>query len=181
MNRIVLASVAIAASTIVGVLGMSSRDAAPAPLGSTTARSGSAGIADVTNVKDFGAVGDGKTNDSAAVSAAHSAAKASKTILYFPPGTYNIRQLVPGPYDRIIGAGWQRTILRPVDSSASLIYINRDAQLNGYSIEIADLTLFGFRTGSGHGIEATATRDGAAMLRLHDVQVDGFEGQIVFP
>lgn len=47
-----------------------------------------AGSADFTNVKDYGAVGDGSTNDSAAVDSAVAALPAAGGILYFPPGTY---------------------------------------------------------------------------------------------
>ena len=47
----------------------------------------------IYNVKDFGAVGDGSTNDQAAISAAVSAAGSSGTI-YFPSGTYLVNSTV---------------------------------------------------------------------------------------
>ena len=46
-------------------------------------------FADVVNVKDFGAVGDGVADDTAAIQAAYNAASAGQQI-YIPYGTYNI-------------------------------------------------------------------------------------------
>jgi hypothetical protein len=40
------------------------------------------------NVKDYGATGDGTTDDTAAIAAAHTAAKAVKGEVFFPPGNY---------------------------------------------------------------------------------------------
>jgi hypothetical protein len=56
--------------------------------GSTTARSLANRFADVVNVKDFGAVGDGVTDDTAAIQTAINAATGKQLIL--PSGTYKI-------------------------------------------------------------------------------------------
>lgn len=45
------------------------------------------------NVKDFGAVGDGVTNDSTAIQSAITAAKAAKKSVFFPDGVYVISSL----------------------------------------------------------------------------------------
>lgn len=45
-------------------------------------------LREVVSVKDFGAVGDGVTDDSAAITAAQNAATAAGAVLYFPAGTY---------------------------------------------------------------------------------------------
>ena len=52
-------------------------------------RTAQAKARDVVSVKDFGATGDGVTNDAAAIQAAVNAATANQTI-YFPPGTYAV-------------------------------------------------------------------------------------------
>ena len=49
----------------------------------------------IFNVKDYGAVGDGVTDDSAAVIAAEDAADEDGGILWFPPGTYKLSSNVP--------------------------------------------------------------------------------------
>lgn len=48
-------------------------------------------FADVLNVKDFGAKGDGSTNDTSAIQAALNRASSTKTPLFMPSGTYMIR------------------------------------------------------------------------------------------
>lgn len=59
--------------------------------GASTTRTLPARLADVTNVRDFGAVGDGVTDDLAAITAAYNwTANANRGTLYFPPGTYNV-------------------------------------------------------------------------------------------
>lgn len=45
------------------------------------------------NVKDYGAVGDGETDDTAAIVAAMQAG----STLYFPPGTYKFSRVRPRP------------------------------------------------------------------------------------
>ena len=63
-------------------------DALVKSTGSTTARSLANRFADVVNVKDFGAVGNGVTIDSTAIQAAANAIPASGGVLYFPNSIY---------------------------------------------------------------------------------------------
>lgn len=56
--------------------------------GSTTARSLAARFAECTNVKDFGATGNGSTDDTSALQAAFTYAASNGKRLYFPRGTY---------------------------------------------------------------------------------------------
>ncbi len=46
------------------------------------------------SVKSFGAVGDGVTDDTAAIVAAINAATADQPVVYFPPGTYVVSQRI---------------------------------------------------------------------------------------
>jgi hypothetical protein len=64
----------------------------------------------VFNVRDFGAVADGTTDDTAAVQRAIDAARAGGTVL-FPPGTYRITSVMIRPGIRYLGYG--ATIERP--------------------------------------------------------------------
>lgn len=66
-------------------------------------------LRDVVSVNDFGTVGDGVADDTAAIQAAWTAA-ATKP-LYFPPGTYRITAALSGPLTELVGAGQGRTII----------------------------------------------------------------------
>ena len=70
-----------------------------APVGKTTA--GVAAPLPEFNVKDYGAVGDGVTNDSASVQAAINAAQAVNATVVFPPGDYLVDGLTAGTYGQV--------------------------------------------------------------------------------
>lgn len=64
---------------------------------------------DPINVRDYGAVGDGTTDDNSAVQSALAAAAGGK--LWFPPGTYMITEAMePDDDTTITGDGWQSII-----------------------------------------------------------------------
>ena len=82
------------------------------PAGSgATARSAQAKMRDFVSVKDFGAVGDGIANDTAAIQAAVAALPSTGGGLYFPAGTYLVSSAItlnkPGVY---YGDGWATNI-----------------------------------------------------------------------
>jgi len=62
--------------------------------GSTTARSLATRFAEVTNVKDYGAVGDGSTDDAPAIQAAIDAATTNGGSVFFPQGTYSVEAII---------------------------------------------------------------------------------------
>src|SRR5512137_1122999 len=49
---------------------------------------------EVANVRDFGAVGDGKVDDTRAVKSAYEVVRAAGGTVYFPPGRYRFNLLV---------------------------------------------------------------------------------------
>lgn len=65
------------------------------------------------NVKDFGAVGNGSTNDTTAVQAALTAAAATGGTVFVPAGTYQVAGLTIASNVRLLGTG-QGSILRAV-------------------------------------------------------------------
>jgi hypothetical protein len=72
--------------------------------GSTTGRTLRDRFADVVNVRDFGALGDGTTNDTAAVQAAVDAAVAAGGgTVFFPPGTYMVTSVNVQEGIRLLG------------------------------------------------------------------------------
>lgn len=69
------------------------------------------------NVKDYGAVGDGVTNDTVAIANALSAALISSRKLYFPSGTYlsdliSLTQTSSNRAIELLGDGWQTTLIK---------------------------------------------------------------------
>ena len=76
---------------------------------SAVARSVQDKLRETVSVKDFGAVGDGVADDSAAFIAARAAANGQK--IYAPAGTYKLNQVVTGSTDLILEGDGPSTIL----------------------------------------------------------------------
>jgi hypothetical protein len=111
---------------------------------------------DVVNVKDFGAVGDGVTDDTLAINRAiqqiysavylDSSTKIRRTI-NFPAGNYAVTDtiLIP-PYAKLVGDGRDNTIFTSSNATAP-IFKTVDSQYNGAgatkpkSVVIADMQL----------------------------------------
>jgi len=93
--------------------------------GSTTARTLENRFADVVNVKDFGAVGDGVTNDTTAIQNAITIVGTSGGgIVYFPSGTYLSSGVsIINDAVHIIGSGKESTIVKYVGTSASAVFV----------------------------------------------------------
>jgi hypothetical protein len=100
--------------------------------GSTTARTMQARAADVCNVKDYGALGDGATDDTAAFAAALAAC----TTVFVPTGTFVVSSIAFGGSTdpntsatllgkRLIGSGMSTTTIQAKTGTAAtnLIYI----------------------------------------------------------
>jgi hypothetical protein len=77
-----------------------------------TTRTVAAKLADVISVKDFGAVGDGTTDDTAAIQAAINAASGGNSTVYIPDGVYRITSGLTIPDDGITieGQGFGRSL-----------------------------------------------------------------------
>lgn len=95
------------------------------------------------DVKDYGAVGDGVTDDSGAIQSAFSSLD-NDTIgeIYFPPGNYRINsQLsISNKEVHIRGAGQGVTILQGRMVTGTLLYLAQDSYLNYTTIEGMTLT-----------------------------------------
>jgi hypothetical protein len=109
--------------------------------GSTTARNLDDRFADVINVKDFGAVGDGVADDRTALTNAIATGKP----VYLPPGTYKIEYNVTNcftlPANTIIyGDGNEATKLLFVASGAAIPY-SELFKTAGENITIKDITI----------------------------------------
>lgn len=98
--------------------------------GTTTARTLAAHLGDRVNVKNFGATGDGTTNDSTAVLAAFAAGRLLTygAHIYFPTGKYNLSSLTASSCLRVFngarvsGDGYPNTILKWNDDTGVSLF-----------------------------------------------------------
>lgn len=114
------------------------------------------------NVLDFGAVGDGVTDDTAAIQAAINASNG----IYFPSGTYFITAALDVPNSRVLrGESRQSTIIKRTDGNQQII----DGfavgvpilYLRGTWVDVENMTLTGIVT------DTTAIRFSAAGANSH--------------
>jgi hypothetical protein len=90
--------------------------------GSTTARSLALRFSETVNVKDYGAVGNGVADDTAAVTAAVTAAAGKR--LYFPTGTYMISSIVCSSSILILGDGHTSVIKQLASTVAHMVTVS---------------------------------------------------------
>lgn len=123
---------------------------------------------DFLSVKDtdFGATGDGTTDDTAAIQAALDAAQTKQKAVFIPGGEYTYTQLVWPRGVRIFGEGCMGT-LETNDKYSQTVLVQRDGNENsgiilrpegsqGADLYMSDLLLIGpsaITTGTYHGIE----------------------------
>lgn len=84
------------------------------PSGTTTARGVRARFGEVANVRDFGALGDGVTDDTAAIQAAVDGLPAIGGTIYFPPGTYLFTTTVFLPSNTTVKGDGPATIMKAI-------------------------------------------------------------------
>ena len=100
--------------------------------GSTTARTLANRFADVVNVKDFGAVGDGVADDTAAIQAAINAAAASGGgFVFFNKGSYRITSAISINSSGIVLAGQGRWSTEIVQSTTNARILNINGMFSG--------------------------------------------------
>ena len=148
----------------------------------------------VFNVKDYGAKGDGSTDDTAAIQAAVDAARNSTTgnsAVYFPPGNYQVDSVKIYPGTHIVGSGvaddgsgyHRGTELRQNSGqSEALVYTDNavitDLTTHFHNTRISDIRLRGHATSNtaatNHGIHwKHRTGD---LMALRNVRVADFHG-----
>lgn len=146
--------------------------------GSTTSRLLANRFADVTNVKDFGAVGDGVTNDTAAVAAAYTYAKSTGGALFFPAGTYLGQYTFDGEAP-VYGAGIRRTVLKPSDTSSYCVELygsGGDSDLGAY---ISNLSIESTgKVGTGLQLGRLTLDSGLSNAKIDKLEIKGFQYNI---
>lgn len=135
------------------------------------------------SVMDFGAVGDGVADDTAAIQAAIDSMAGSYqptvltnlnpgSTLFFPAGVYKITAplVVTKSCSRLIGDGWNNTILRYGGSGLiTEIIVFRDSN----NSELSYMRLDGNASSGAQGAKACLGIDLAAFFTSHDVYMTG--------
>ena len=124
------------------------------------------------NVLDYGATGNGSTDDTVAIQAAASAA--TNRVLYVPAGTYRLTSVITIPVTTSIqgeGIGKTNFVQATANTgafktaSASLAYL----QWNGFTVTGA-----GYGTGTSIGVLMGETTYGTNYCQLHNIEVTNF-------
>lgn len=121
-----------------------------------------------TNVKTFGATGDGFTNDRAAIQAAITAAGTQGGV-YFPPGTYVINSALIVANDNVtlLGAGYKASRLFLANSSNSSMIVSADDGVQRYGMRIAELALI------GNAANQTGSSPAISIRGMNEARLDG--------
>jgi hypothetical protein len=153
-----------------GALIISSADVSFLQAGSgAVVRTAQSKMRDVVSVKDFGAVGDGVADDTAAIQAASTAAATQYKSLYFPSGVYLVTALSVPSYAHWIGEGCDNTTIKTTSLAAQVIL-----SINGKT----EVELEGFRF---YGIKNTTANYGGGIqvynsnrVYIHDCTFENF-------
>lgn len=168
---------------VVAATGASGALAATPPSGVGAASTGAQ-----LNVRDFGAKGDGKTPDTAAVQAAIDAAGKVEGAVYFPPGTYLCHDLKARPHMALVADPvWifrgetHGAVLQLDDAKAKCLLDITGA----YGVRVRGLMLNGIRQTPKpvHGIHLDNPRAWSKKedtVCIDDVKVQGFSGHGIF-
>lgn len=106
----------------------------------------------IVNVKDYGATGDGVTDDTTAVQAAITA----KYGVYFPSGTYIVSNLILRDGSRLFGDGYSSILQMKAGATGDMIY----AGSAGKRIFVDNLNLYGGDDTDHASVETVGDRNG---------------------
>ena len=130
------------------------------------ARSAQDKMRDAVSVKDFGAVGDGVVNDTAAIQAAEDACAASGQALLFPAGTYRCNSGITKKSVNWIGEGKYDTKLAYYGSATFINATGTDPSRKLFTI--SDMELNGTNAGAAAiGITLGWNQRSTPLVRVH--------------
>lgn len=128
------------------------------------------GSSSVINVKDYGATGDGSTNDTAAIQAAINAATGK--VVYFPAGFYSHTTLTISSPMKIVGDGPDLTYLKYRSTTGNSIVIDcSSAIITG--LMISDLSIWSASAkSSGYAISQLAATGALYFSEISNVKIE---------
>jgi hypothetical protein len=140
--------------------------------GGSVARSVQDHFGEVANVRDFGAVGDGLTDDTAAVQAAVNEALSSRKACYAPAGNYKLTGPItvglPASGFKLFGDGQDVTRFTPTSNTANVFNITSGSQNH---VEICDFSVAYTALTQTSGAIFNVTMCGG--LNFHDIYTFG--------
>jgi hypothetical protein len=115
-------------------------------------RTAQAKMRDVVSVKDFGAVGDGVTDDATAINAALTSVQSTGGVVEFGPGTFVVGSTIQIPDNCAIqGQGQRGATTIKLKSSANVNIVEAKSGTGGNGIGIYDLTFDGNQDNNTQG------------------------------
>lgn len=133
-------------------------------LSGATARTVNDKLQESVSVKDFGATGDGSTDDTTAIQAAINASYGST--LYFPAGTYIVSALTVSNSLNLVGVGYTFTTLK-LKNSANNIPLTISAATN---VSMSDLTVDGNKANNASGFSCVRINGASDAPEFHRVR-----------
>lgn len=158
--------------------------------GSTTARSLQTKLDEVVSVLDFGAKGDGATDDTAAINNAlyqlycvQDTSAITRKTLYFPPGIYLLTtdELKVPAYAHMIGSGQEKTFLKQQTAGGKTVLRTADSNQNvSSSIGTGSAVTPRYITITGMTLWNTTGHDVALVEQSNEVRFNdvGFKGRL---
>jgi|21_taG_2_1085346.scaffolds.fasta_scaffold08726_1 hypothetical protein len=157
--------------------------------GSTSARSLQSKLDDFVSVLDFGAKGDGATDDTAAINNAlyqlycvQDTSTVTRRALYFPPGTYLLTtdELKVPAYAHMIGAGQEKTFIKQQTTFKSVIRTADSDQNISASIGTGSAITPRYITLTGMTLWQSQAYDVAIIEQCNEVRFNnvGFKGRL---
>lgn len=141
----------------------------------------------VFNVKSYGAVGDGTTDDTTAIQAAiDAAAAANGGIVFFPQAVYKVTSLNLKNYVHLKGVGngytWndatprKGSVIKTAATSGDMLAFSPGGGDGFQGVSIEGLRLEGPGTGTGNGIRVQSSSTAETGITLRDLYVEKFGG-----
>jgi Pectate lyase superfamily protein len=104
---------------------------------------------EIINAIDYGATGNGTTDDTAAIQAAITAATSQKKILRIPAGTYVVSSsLTLSATNWLVGDGKNNTIIQYSGSSSAIICSGWGGKIQGLSVVVTNASANGIEVGT---------------------------------